>query len=399
MTNKEKCMMTKLLVLLMVVALAGFANADPANLVVEYLFNIDGTNTGTLGVAADAALQDAAVVEGELVLDGNGDYAFANVGGSTGVIIENNAFTMSFDFTPDSAWTPGSAYIIAGLRDDAQSTTGIACSHLVGLWTNRMEFHLQYVNIIDNSRNRYRAQWYPADGMTINAGQTYHIECLFGSDRMIRLFVDGIERGTSGPVASWESIAQPHKVYVGSDNGPGQFTDGKIDNFRIQSNISDSPVIEATPTQLNFSAIETLGNPDPQSLFISNVGISALNWQVSESSSWLDVTPTSGQATAEIDVVVVSVNISGLAPNTYNTQLTITDPNATNSPQTVNVTLTVGPIECGDWGYLPGDINKDCKVDPNDLKILIEEWLSSSSDAEPSSLRFATVGDMKGFWI
>jgi hypothetical protein len=387
--------MKKLLVLLMVAALTGVAGASTT---VEYFFNSDGSNTGTLGVAASAALQNGATVAGgELVLDGNNDYAFANVGGSTGVIADNGPFSMSFDFTPDGTWAPEINYIIAGIRDDAESTTGTACSHLVGLWFNRMEFHLQYVNVNTGSRNRYRAQWYPAAGMAINAGTTYHFECVFGGDRIVRLLVDGTERGTAGPIPTDLSIAQPHKVYVGSDNGPGQFTDGKVDNFRIVSGVPNpatTPVIGVSPTLLNFSAIETLGNPDSQTLNISNVGIDTLNWLVSESSTWLDISPTSGQSVGESDEVMVSVDIAGLTPNTYNAEVTITDPNANNSLQAVDVTLTVDPIECGDWGHLPGDINKDCRVDPNDLKILTEEWLQSSSGSQTPSFRFAAVGDV-----
>jgi hypothetical protein len=54
--------------------------------------------------------------------------------------------------------------------------------------------------------------------------------------------------------------------------------------------------------------------------------------------SWLTVSPTSGTTPANL---VVSVNPAGLSPGTYNGMITITAPGASNSPQSVAVTLTV----------------------------------------------------------
>lgn len=45
--------------------------------------------------------------------------------------------------------------------------------------------------------------------------------------------------------------------------------------------------------------------------------------------------------------MTVSVNITGLTPGTYGATITVSDPNATNSPQRVRVTLVVrgpGPL-------------------------------------------------------
>jgi hypothetical protein len=104
------------------------------------------------------------------------------------------------------------------------------------------------------------------------------------------------------------------------------------------------PVIEVLPTQLTFFAGLGGSNPTPQILSISNAGLGTLNWQITEGCSWLQVTPVSGQSTGDVNEVTVSVNVTGLTTGPYYCQLTISDPCATNSPKTVDVSLTVqGP--------------------------------------------------------
>jgi len=40
-------------------------------------------------------------------------------------------------------------------------------------------------------------------------------------------------------------------------------------------------------------------------------------------------------------------------------------------------------LECGDWGYKPGDINKDCLVNLDDLACLAQNWLSCTTPDQP----------------
>src|SRR5207244_1541449 len=71
-----------------------------------------------------------------------------------------------------------------------------------------------------------------------------------------------------------------------------------------------------------------------------------LNVTTTNGGNWLVVTPQNGQANAAgtattTPPVSVSVNPSGLAPGTYTGQISVMSSTATNSPQTVNVTLIV----------------------------------------------------------
>jgi hypothetical protein len=47
-------------------------------------------------------------------------------------------------------------------------------------------------------------------------------------------------------------------------------------------------------------------------------------------------------------------------------------------------------LECGLWGYLPGDINEDCVVNLEDLKLLVDEWLKTTEPSDP----LAVEGEM-----
>lgn len=98
------------------------------------------------------------------------------------------------------------------------------------------------------------------------------------------------------------------------------------------------PSIQLSASQLTFES----GNGSAianQSFNISNTGCQTLNWTVNTDSSWLSCAPTQGENSGEI---TVSVDNSGLADGTYTGTIAVTDIGASNSPQTIVVTLIVG---------------------------------------------------------
>jgi hypothetical protein len=97
--------------------------------------------------------------------------------------------------------------------------------------------------------------------------------------------------------------------------------------------------------EFEFMAGEGGPNPPDQILTVSNKGIGTLNWEITEDCNWLSAEPNSGSSTGEPDEVTLSVDVSGLDAGIYECQLTVSDPNAENSPQMVAVSLVVsGPI-------------------------------------------------------
>jgi parallel beta-helix repeat protein len=113
------------------------------------------------------------------------------------------------------------------------------------------------------------------------------------------------------------------------------------------------PEIGLSATQFLFAALLGGANPNVQILGISNSGQDTLYWQISENCGWLSVEPNSGNSAGEIDGVNLSVDISGLAAGRYTCNLTVSDVNASNNPQTVGVTLYV--ITPEDALYVPSE--------------------------------------------
>jgi len=103
-----------------------------------------------------------------------------------------------------------------------------------------------------------------------------------------------------------------------------------------------APVISFSPKSLSFTAGEGDSNPADETLEIWNSGTDTLHWTLSDDADWLSENPTSGSSTGERDTVVLSVDITGMSDGAYSTSITITAPEASNSPQTVPITLYVG---------------------------------------------------------
>ena len=101
------------------------------------------------------------------------------------------------------------------------------------------------------------------------------------------------------------------------------------------------PIIKLSESNFEFNGNEDGPNPDDQILAIRNSGAFTLNWQITEECDWLSVNPASGSSTGEPNDVILSVDIAGLNGGSYYCELTVSDPEAMNGPQTVSVSLDV----------------------------------------------------------
>ena len=92
--------------------------------------------------------------------------------------------------------------------------------------------------------------------------------------------------------------------------------------------------------------VEQGDNPPAQTLNAFNIGDGSLNLSITSSASWLSASPgalatcTGGPVTACIPIRI-AVSTANLAVGTYTESLTITGPNAIDSPQNVTVTVQV----------------------------------------------------------
>lgn len=103
-------------------------------------------------------------------------------------------------------------------------------------------------------------------------------------------------------------------------------------------------------------------NHPNQSFTVRNTGVAELNYQVSESVPWLNVSPISGSSTGEADTITVTYNTAGLSVGQHNATISVTAFGASNTPQAVNVTLTVNASP-----FAPVDFDRDGDVDQGDF--------------------------------
>ncbi|MEO0216899.1 MAG: hypothetical protein ABIL14_07785, partial [candidate division WOR-3 bacterium] len=114
-------------------------------------------------------------------------------------------------------------------------------------------------------------------------------------------------------------------------------SDSLIENFSLHFD-TVKPVISLYPKNLRFAAIVGGHKTSSQKFVISNSGGGTLNWSLMEGATWVKCSRISGTGNAEIEV---SIEPSGLSVGTYTATITVSSTNATNSPQLVNVFLSV----------------------------------------------------------
>jgi Bacterial Ig domain/Malectin domain/Viral BACON domain len=107
--------------------------------------------------------------------------------------------------------------------------------------------------------------------------------------------------------------------------------------------IGAQPTISLSPTSLSPSCVEA-ASPADESFEVWNSGGSTLSYSIGDNAAWLSCTPTSGTSTGEKDVITVKYSTAALAPGVYNATISISAAGASNSPQTVSVTLTVNAL-------------------------------------------------------
>ncbi|NNK62197.1 MAG: BACON domain-containing protein [Gemmatimonadetes bacterium] len=155
------------------------------------------------------------------------------------------------------------------------------------------------------------------------------------------------------PVASGEVTGgQPQDVAVDIDTSglnPGSYSasitisaagfPGPVGTVLVDITFRAAPRLVVTPSTLDFTAVVgTL--PEGDNLTVSNAGAGVLAWTASADVNWLSFGPSSGAVGpgGSDDVSVDVVSLPG-TPGTYQGQITVADPDAIDSPQTVDVTL------------------------------------------------------------
>ncbi|MFH1764444.1 MAG: hypothetical protein ABIF09_09655, partial [Gemmatimonadota bacterium] len=109
--------------------------------------------------------------------------------------------------------------------------------------------------------------------------------------------------------------------------------------------VNQGPLIGLSATVLNLVALFG-ANPFEQYVTVSNAGGGVLEWQATDNRAWIQLTPSSGilgtiGGVGLAQTMTVGINVSGLTEGNYLGTITVSDPDAENSPRTIQVNLSV----------------------------------------------------------
>ena len=112
-------------------------------------------------------------------------------------------------------------------------------------------------------------------------------------------------------------------------------------NHWLTGQRAPGPVIGVWPREIELCVLEDACSPAPTTLFVHAGGIGTLHWEVTHGCSWVTVDPVMGVTNGEPNEVIVSVDTHDLAAGQYDCELSISDPCAANTPETVHIRLTI----------------------------------------------------------
>jgi len=160
---------------------------------------------------------------------------------------------------------------------------------------------------------------------------------------------------TLEPSEGTASVIQPGQVVVTADAGelqPGGYAavinvsgegfPDQIAQIPVNVTVTQGPRIDLNPkTPLSFLTLRGT-NPPSQTLSIKNTGGGTLLWTAPEDAGWVSLSPSSGSlGSGQSGTVLVSVASQDLAPGSYQATISVQDPTAGHSPQTLLVNLLV----------------------------------------------------------
>jgi hypothetical protein len=107
-----------------------------------------------------------------------------------------------------------------------------------------------------------------------------------------------------------------------------------------------APSISLSVSSLSNSCDEGT-DASSQSFDVWNSGAGTLDYAIAASHSWMSVSPSTGTSTGEADTITVTYDTDALAAGSYTGTITVSDNEANNSPQVIDVDLTVNGVGGG----------------------------------------------------
>ena len=154
--------------------------------------------------------------------------------------------------------------------------------------------------------------------------------------------VDGSWNGTTPSSVAVFASAMPAGIYTGTIT----LTSAQATNSPLLIPVTyvvGTPTLNASPASLTFSSLAGSNSPLSQAVNLSSSSSSlSYNASVANGTSWLSVSPASGQSLGQ---VTITVNPSGLGAGSYSSAINVTS--AGGGALSIPVTLTVaspGPV-------------------------------------------------------
>ncbi|MBI5114864.1 hypothetical protein HZA56_00145 [Candidatus Poribacteria bacterium] len=116
-----------------------------------------------------------------------------------------------------------------------------------------------------------------------------------------------------------------------------------LEIIQLCPNASGSPTIASTQSSLMNTCDQGTTAPS-QSFEVFGSSEGTLSYSVNDNVDWLRCEPFTGGSEGEHDTIGVRYSTSRLLPGTHIARITIADPNASNNPQYIDVTMTVTPV-------------------------------------------------------
>ncbi|MBN2092957.1 hypothetical protein JW964_25265, partial [candidate division KSB1 bacterium] len=154
---------------------------------------------------------------------------------------------------------------------------------------------------------------------------------------------------------------------------------GITETISVVLNVTQNPTISFNPASINITCKQD-GFLFPTPLDIWNSGGGILSYTLNTNVSWLSFRLTSETLSGDHSDNSVFYNPEGLSVGTHNATITISAPGATNTPQTIPVTLIITPKP--QISLNPANLNNSCAVGNIATSQSFEIWNSGGHTLE-----------------
>ncbi|HEX2694742.1 MAG TPA: hypothetical protein VHP61_03240, partial [Acidobacteriota bacterium] len=163
--------------------------------------------------------------------------------------------------------------------------------------------------------------------------------------------------GTAPVTAETFSWAIPRSTEAGTDYRVRVTKGTTVDESNADFTILEAnvPRIEVSLSALTFGASTTGATTQDQKVLLFDGKGGRLHWSARPSANWLTVSPTSGTGDGH---VTIGINPAGLSAGPLTGTVSITDPDAVNTPLEIAVTLEVHVSTAGPIGAFDSPVDR-----------------------------------------